>query len=70
MARTKVVKSSGRFGARYGRTIRKKVTGIEKRQKAYFKCPYCSAVKVKRVASGIWQCRKCKNKFTGRSYEV
>ena len=65
---TKVVGSTGRFGARYGKTIRTKVLEIEKKQKALQKCPYCKAVKVQRVSSGIWQCLKCNAKYTGRSY--
>lgn len=70
MGRTKKVGTSGRFGARYGRKIRSKVAKVEKKQKAFHKCPYCNMMKVKRISSGIWQCRKCESKFTGKAYEV
>ena len=70
MGRTKLVGSAGRFGSRYGRTIRKKIAEIEKKQKQYYKCPYCSAIRVKRVTAGMWQCKKCNNKFAGKAYEV
>lgn len=70
MPRTKKIGSAGRFGSRYGRTIRQKVANIEKKQKAPKKCPYCNAKKVKRLSFGIWQCKKCKNKFTGKAYSI
>ncbi len=70
MARTRKVKSTGRFGVRYGKTIRQRVLAVEKKQKQKQKCPYCNAFKVKRIASGIWHCKKCDNKFTGKAYWV
>lgn len=67
---TKKVLTAGRFGSRYGKKIRQKVIDIEKKQKAWQKCPYCSKIRVKRVSKGIWQCRSCNVKFTGRAYET
>jgi len=64
------VGSAGRFGARYGRKIRKRVSEIEKKQRKKQTCPYCKKKKaVKRVSSGIWQCTKCNTKFAGKAYE-
>ncbi|MEK6861468.1 MAG: 50S ribosomal protein L37ae [Nanoarchaeota archaeon] len=65
---TKKVGSAGRFGARYGKSIRAQITEVEKRQRARHKCPYCNRFSIKRVASGIYYCRKCRSKFTGRAY--
>ena len=59
-----------RFGARYGRKTKLKFSKIEQEQRKLHKCPYCSKVAVKRVAVGIWQCRKCHSKFTGKAYSV
>lgn len=70
MTRTKKVGSAGRFGARYGKNIRKKIILIEKKQKAKAKCPYCSKMKVGRLFKGVWQCKKCLIKFTGKAYEL
>ena len=59
-----------RFGARYGRKPKLKFSKIETEQRKLHKCPYCSKISVKRVALGIWQCRKCDAKFTGKAYSV
>ncbi|MBS3132060.1 50S ribosomal protein L37ae [Candidatus Woesearchaeota archaeon] len=59
-----------RFGARYGRKTKDKFGKIEKEQRKLHKCPFCSHVKVKRVALGIWQCRKCNSKFAGKAYTI
>lgn len=66
--RTKKVGPSGRFGARYGLKIRKKVTEIESLQRKKHKCPYCSKRAVIRVAYGIYYCKSCESKFTGGAY--
>ena len=70
MANTKKVRSSGRFGARYGRRLRSKVVAIEKVQRSKQKCPYCNKLTAKRLAAGIWACTKCNSKFTGKAYIV
>jgi large subunit ribosomal protein L37Ae len=59
-----------RFGARYGRRTKKKFALIESQQRAKHKCPYCSKEGVKRLATGIWQCRKCDIKFAGKAYTI
>lgn len=67
MARTKLG-TAGRFGVRYGRRIREKVAELEKKSRSLYKCPYCNKIKVKRVFSGVWQCKSCSSKFTGKAY--
>ena len=59
-----------RFGARYGRKPKIKFSKIETEQRKLHKCPYCNKIAVKRIAVGIWNCRKCKAKFTGKAYSV
>ena len=59
-----------RFGARYGRKLKIKFSKIETEQRKLHKCPYCSKTAVKRVAVGIWKCRKCYAKFAGKAYSV
>ena len=62
--------SAKRFGARYGRKPKLKFSKIETEQRKLHKCPYCNKIAVKRVAMGIWNCRKCNAKFTGKAYSV
>ncbi len=70
MAKDKALASAKRFGSRYGRRTRHKFARVEAEQKKAHKCPYCSVPKVGRVAAGIWSCKKCGAKFTGRAYTV
>lgn len=70
MALEKAFASGRRFGSRYGRRLRHKFSKIEAEQKKLHKCPYCTNVRVKRVSAGIWECRKCGSKFTGRAYTI
>ena len=68
MARKRIVGTSGRFGCRYGKKIRAKVANIEKIQKQRAICIKCDMPYVKRLASGIWICKKCGAKFAGQAY--
>jgi large subunit ribosomal protein L37Ae len=67
---TKKAGSAGRFGARYGSKIRKLVRNVEKQQKARQECPVCRTGTVKRLAKGIYQCRKCSAKIAGKAYTL
>ena len=68
MGRTKKVGSTGRFGTRYGATIRKRVKKIEEDSKSLHLCPSCDSLKVKRISIGIWQCNFCGYRYTGGSW--
>ncbi|AKA74057.1 50S ribosomal protein L37ae [Saccharolobus solfataricus] len=65
----KVTGISGRFGARYGSTLRKKWKEIMEKRYDEHQCPYCKTTgKVIRLASGIWYCKKCNSKWAGLAY--
>ena len=68
MARTKKVGITGRFGARYGRKAKRSVKIIEENKNKKHICPQCDRPGVKRIAAGIWKCKKCGNTFTGGAY--
>ena len=67
-AKGRVVGSSGRFGPRYGRFIRKRINQLEQVSRANHACPRCDQVAVRREGTGIWACRKCGFKVAGGSY--
>jgi large subunit ribosomal protein L37Ae len=64
----KKTKSAGRFGARYGRSVRGKLVKVEEKQRKKQICPYCKKAGVKRLSNGIWMCKKCDKKFASNTY--
>ena len=70
MAKKTSLRSTKRFGTRYGKSIKEKLDTIEHEQRKLQKCPVCNQVKAKRVAAGIYACRACGAKFASRAYVV
>jgi large subunit ribosomal protein L37Ae len=68
LARTKKVGSTGRFGARYGAKLRRRVLDIEKKRNEPTRCPACATRALKRQAVGLWKCKKCDLLFAGGAY--
>ncbi|RLG75883.1 MAG: 50S ribosomal protein L37ae [Thermoprotei archaeon] len=69
MGRTKVVGIAGRFGARYGSSLRKKWKEVMEKRYSEYTCPYCGKKSVmKRISVGIWQCPKCGAIWAGAAY--
>jgi large subunit ribosomal protein L37Ae len=67
--RTKKVKGTGKFGARYGVKARTKYRKIDEKQRQLHVCPHCSQQRVKRDGTGIWVCTKCGAKMAGGAYQ-
>ena len=67
MTKTKLSKSAGRFGPRYGVSVRRRIASIEGIQKKKQKCIFCNG-RAKRLSKGIWLCNKCGKKFAGHAY--
>jgi large subunit ribosomal protein L37Ae len=65
---TKKVGSTGRFGPRYGVSVRRRVGSVEKKQKQKHECPSCSKINVKRVSTGIFKCSSCDYQFASGAY--
>ena len=65
---TKKVGSTGRFGPRYGVSVRRRVGSGEKKQRQKHECPSCSKIKVKRVSTGIFKCNSCDYQFASGAY--
>jgi large subunit ribosomal protein L37Ae len=66
--KSKKSKSAGRFGARYGKTVKARLVKIEEKQRKKQICPFCQKPGVKRLAKGIWKCNKCNKKFASDTY--
>ncbi|MFT4250068.1 MAG: 50S ribosomal protein L37ae [Candidatus Woesearchaeota archaeon] len=70
MARSKKVASGKRFGSRYGRRNRDRFALLEAQARKKHVCPSCGYEQAKRVAAGIWSCKKCSAKFASKAYTV
>ncbi|KAK6833543.1 Ribosomal protein L37ae [Apiospora arundinis] len=68
--RTKKVGVTGKYGTRYGASLRKQVKKMEITQHAKYTCTFCGKVNVKRTAVGIWNCRACHKVVAGGAYTV
>ena len=66
--RTKKVRSVGRFAARYGVRIRRRILEVEVEQRKRHQCPRCAAYAVRRRGTGVWACRRCGHVFAGGAY--
>lgn len=66
----KKAKSAGRFGARYGKTVKERLVKIEQKQRKKQVCPFCKKPGAKRLSKGLWQCTKknCGKKFASDTY--
>ncbi|KAK4986883.1 60S ribosomal protein L43 [Elasticomyces elasticus] len=68
--RTKKVGITGKYGTRYGASLRKQVKKMEITQHARYTCTFCGKTTVKRHSVGIWNCRACKKTVAGGAYTV
>ena len=66
--KTKKAKASGRFGARYGKTVRARLSKVEEKQRKKQKCLFCSKLGIKKLSKGIWKCPRCEKKFASDVY--
>lgn len=64
---TKLLKSAGRFGVRYGVMVKRKTAEIEAKQRIKQICPFCGGRAV-RTSKGIWNCKRCEKRFAGHAY--
>ncbi len=66
--RTKKVGSTAWMGPRYGIRIRRRVLEIDRNMAKPAACPRCSTMTMHRVASGIFECRRCGTRFASNAY--
>ncbi|XP_043779740.1 60S ribosomal protein L37a-like [Cervus elaphus] len=65
---TKKVEIVGKYGTRYGASLRKMVKKIEISQHAKYTCSFCGKTKMKRRAVGIWHCGSCMKTVAGGAW--
>ena len=68
--RTKKVGITGKYGTRYGATLRKLMRKIEVSQHSTYHCAFCGKDSVKRACVGIWECKSCKKVVAGGAYSL
>ncbi|XP_027781774.2 large ribosomal subunit protein eL43-like [Marmota flaviventris] len=66
--RTKKVGIIGKYGTRYGASLRKMVKKIEISQHAKYTCSFCGKTKMKRQAVGIWHWGSCMKTVAGGAW--
>ena len=65
---TKKVGITGKYGTRYGASLRKQVKKIEISQRKSYYCDFCGKNAMRRQAVGIWSCRPCGKTLAGGAY--
>lgn len=68
MVKKKKAGVAGKFGVRYGATVKEKYNAVASKQVKKQQCPYCKKFSAKRTSKGIWYCKACKKKFAAHAY--
>merc|ERR1711865_473020 len=67
--RTKKAGICGKYGTRYGATLRKVVKKYEISQHAKYQCTFCGKDSLGRTNVGIWKCKSCKKTIAGGAWQ-
>ncbi|MCL5788385.1 MAG: 50S ribosomal protein L37ae [Candidatus Marsarchaeota archaeon] len=69
MGHTKRVKEAGRYGSRYGSTVRKRVLKILSERHSRTVCAGCGkSVLMRRISVGVWECPSCGYTYAGPAH--
>mmetsp|Transcript_21287 Transcript_21287/g.34055 ORF Transcript_21287/g.34055 Transcript_21287/m.34055 type:complete len:93 (+) Transcript_21287:135-413(+) len=68
--RTKKVGIVGKYGTRYGSSLRKQIKKIEIQQRGRYRCQFCGKSKMRRQVVGVWNCRSCHKTIAGGAYTL
>lgn len=66
--RTKKAGIVGKYGTRYGASLRKQIKKSDTSQHAKYLCDFCGKFGVKRQAVGIWHCKDCGKTKAGGAF--
>ncbi|KAM1362912.1 hypothetical protein EV1_027601 [Malus domestica] len=64
--RTKKAGIVGKYGTRYGASLRKQIKKMEVSQHSKYFCEFCGKYAIKRKAVGIWGCEDWQSESRGR----
>jgi len=56
------------YAVRGGRSIKIRFQAVAKTLRAKNRCPRCEKKMLKRINTGIWRCKACKNVYAGGAY--
>ncbi|KAG7624775.1 Ribosomal protein L37ae [Arabidopsis thaliana x Arabidopsis arenosa] len=68
--RTKKAGIVGKYGTRYGASLRKQIKKMEVSQHSKYFCEFCGKYSVKRKVVGIWGCKDCRKVKAGDAYTM
>ncbi|KAJ2772243.1 60S ribosomal protein L43, partial [Coemansia nantahalensis] len=68
--RTRKVGITGKYGTRYGASLRKVAKKLEIAQHSRYQCTFCGKNSVRRQAVGIWNCSSCRRVLAGGAWSV
>merc|ERR1712137_751719 len=68
--RTKKAGICGKYGTRYGSSLRKVIKKVEVSQHSKYFCEFCGKHSFKRAAVGIWTCKACCKTKAGGTYTL
>ncbi|GLJ54020.1 hypothetical protein SUGI_1155960 [Cryptomeria japonica] len=68
--RTKKVGIVGKYGTRYGASLRKQIKKMEVSENSKYFYEFCGKFAVKRKAVGIWECKDCGKVKAGGAYTL
>merc|ERR1711966_638962 len=68
--RTKKAGICGKYGTRYGSSLRKVIKKVEVSQHSKYFCEFCGKHAFKRAAVGIWKCKSCNKSKAGGAYTL
>jgi len=68
--RTVKVGIVGKYGTRYGASLRRIIKKFEVQQHSRYVCAFCGKKSVKRKSVGIWHCRACGKTVAGGAWQL
>jgi len=66
--RTKKVGVVGKYGTRYGASLRKMVKKMETTQHSKYPCTFCGKTAMRRTVVGVWNCKACNKTVAGGAW--